>query len=72
MIRRLLAVFALLVACAVPASVEAQGSKDPVADSMPPAPPGEDNSGSSIYGYLAFGALAGLSIMLLCKSSRRS
>ena len=72
MTRRLLAIFALLAVMALPISVEAQASKDPVADAMPAPPPAEDNSGSPLYGYLAFGALAGVGVMVLCRSSRRS
>ncbi len=73
MTRRLLASIALLIMFAIPVSVEAQqASKDPIADAMPPPAPADDDSGSPLYGYLAFGAMAGVGIMVLCRSSRRS
>lgn len=72
MTRRLLATLALLAMFIIPATAKAQASKDPIADSMPPPAAAEDNSGSSLYGYLAFGALGGVGIMILCRSSRRS
>ena len=64
MIRRLLAATALLAALATPATSYAQGDE--------PVPVAGEDAGSPIWGYLAFGALGGLALMILCKSSRRS
>ena len=72
MIRRLLAVIAMIGAMSASATALAQASKDPVADSMPAPPPAEGSGGSPIYGYLAFGALGGLTLAIICRSSRRS
>ena len=66
MIRRLLAIVVLFVALAVPMTLQAQ-PEAPVA-----TPPVDENGGSPIYGYLAFAALGGLSLMILCRSSRRT
>jgi len=63
MIRRLLAPVCLFGALLAPATLLAQEEVAPVA---------EDSGGSPIYGYLAFGALGGLTLAIICRSSRRS
>ncbi len=65
MIRRLFAATVLLAALAAPATVLAQAE-------APVAPASDEGGGSPIWGYLAFGALGGLALMILCKSSRRT
>jgi len=67
MTRRLLAILALFAALTLPMSVQAQPETPPAAQ-----PPVDENGGSPIYGYLAFAALGGLSLMILCRSSRRT
>jgi hypothetical protein len=63
MIRRLFAATALLAALAAPATLHAQEAPTVVA---------EESVGNPLWGYLAFGALAGLGLMILCRSSRRT
>lgn len=62
MIRRMLAPFAAAGALLTPALALAQEA----------TPAADEGGGSPIYGYLAFAALAGIFLMVLCKSSRRS
>ena len=66
MIRRLFAATVLLAALAAPATVLAQ------AEAPAAAAAADEGGGSPIWGYLAFGALGGLALMILCKSSRRT
>lgn len=63
MIRRLFGIAALTLMLGVPMSALAQ-------ETTPAA--GAESSGSPIYGYLAFAALGGLTLAILCRSSRRS
>lgn len=65
MIRRLFAATVLLAALAAPATVLAQAE-------APAAAASDEGGGSPIWGYLAFGALGGLALMILCRSSRRT
>lgn len=68
MIRRLVLATAMVGVLFVSPAALAQ--KD---DGGAPAPPAEaTSSGDPLYGYLAFGALAGLFLFNLCRSSRRS
>ena len=65
MIRRLFAATVLLAALAAPATLLAQAEAPIVAGA-------DEGGGSPIWGYLAFGALGGLALMILCRSSRRT
>ena len=66
MIRRLFAATVLLAALAAPATVLAQAEAPVVAAAS------DEGGCSPIWGYLAFGALVGLALMILFRSSRRT
>ena len=70
MTRRLLSILVVFAALILPMTVNAQTETPP--PPTPPAAPPDENGGSAIYGYLAFAALGGLSLMVLCRSSRRT
>lgn len=69
---RFLTVTVLLIGLAAPTAM-AQKSVNPNEAGFAPAPVAEEsNEGDPLYGYLAFGFLAGITLFALCRSSRRS
>lgn len=74
MIRRWIAASFIALSCAGPAFAQAPSSKpaaDPVGDLFTVEPTESDPNKAAVYGYFAFGLIAGGILFVVCKSSRR-